>query len=82
VPNIYPADVQLMTTKQNGLPHVNTLNINGLAKFLLHYKIHSKPGNKKIGPVCRRWNTRNMLQCVSESGHRINQTLTWYWGAR
>ena len=46
-----------MTTKQNGLPHLNTPDINKLPKFILHYKIHSKHGNElktELGPVCRR----------------------------
>ena len=44
--NIYPADVQLMTTQQNGLTHFKPLDINGFPKFILHYKIHSKHGKE------------------------------------
>jgi hypothetical protein len=45
-----------MTAMQNGLPHFNTIDINRLPKFMLHYEIHSKHGNElktKQGPVCR-----------------------------
>lgn len=56
VPIIYPVGVPLMTTKQNGIPHFNTTDINGLPKFILHYKIHSEHGNEpktELGTVCR-----------------------------